>query len=650
MYTFFLRLMCLFALLWCSCKPERPRPTIIRLSTSDSIRLDSINNVFYNNRYSDQHKSIGALQVKKEIYDQYDTVYSKVDFYSSMVWYFSEIGIFDAAKKYVDSQWRLLQNNPLLAQNLKATVYASKGLYFAAQDLWDSAINNNLEALDLLKDCPDVQLSLSIADAISLAYIHQGNYEKAFYYYRPYIDQLNKPGKPARKLDILMNIFGMGNDSKNDSLEAIGDRCLFMAKQLADSVYLENAQPALDCLLARYYYKRNNIDSSLYYGKAALAYMQKGSEMGELAPLIYEGILKALIDQDRYSEAKVVLKDMQQHTDTAQYTAEMKSNYYRFLYQLELKYGSESKALKALQQLKIADDRLYTDRINDQLLKYETQMKRLANQNFIKEKEYEAKNQRYYVIFVTIIAVLALGASVYIYCHWKKKRSLERKYWQQQQKQQEMEHKNQLWEERNRISTEMHDDLGATLTTTLMAVEMVEMFPEQKEHLNRIRTATDKMYRQVSEIIWNLNTKNDDVSSLNSYMHRFASDFLTQAHVQLKWNINVDNRAKVIPSFQRRMIYLAFKELINNIVKHAQATLVTVRIQLHRDAYQLDIEDNGIGIQSAMEQKNTRYGSTGAGLENIKRNISRISGVVNWQRLSASGGCRVRVTVPVAGL
>lgn len=645
MYTFLLRLICIITLFQ-SCTSDRPRTAAIHLSPEDSAKVDSLNHIYFNNRYSDQSKTLSALQTERTIYKKYDTDFSNVEFYYNMVAYYTEVRLLDSAKRYVDSQ--LQQNVTVRAANLSAMIYATKGFYFSGLELWDSAISNNLQALALLKDNPDYKMSLNLADAICLAYIHQENYEKAFYYYRPYIDELNKPGGPARKLDILLNIFAMGNDSGSDSLKVIGDRCLFMAKRLADSICLENAQPVLDYNLANYYFRVNNVDSGIYYSNKALDYIRTKKTNGDHPELVYEQILNNLIAKDKYSQASAVYKEMQQNTDTAQYTRESKSNYYQFAYLLELKNGSLAAALKALQQLKTIDDEISKYKNSDLLLKYEAQTERLANENFVKQKEYEAKRQRYYAVFVTIIAILALASSIFIYYNWRKKRLLEQMYWRQQQKQQEMEHKGRLWEERNRIAREMHDDLGATLTATFLAVEMAEIFPGEKEHLQMIRNTTSTLYQQISEVIWNLNMQNDEIGSLNNYMLRFANDFLNSAGIKLNWNNHAGNTSKFIPGFQRRIIYLSFKELINNIVKHAQATVVKVSAALNGDIYQLTIEDNGIGIQSCMEQEDVRYGSTGYGLTNIRHNISRIAGTVNWQQVDVVGGSRVTISVLIA--
>ncbi|MNE53748.1 sensory histidine kinase UhpB [compost metagenome] len=163
-----------------------------------------------------------------------------------------------------------------------------------------------------------------------------------------------------------------------------------------------------------------------------------------------------------------------------------------------------------------------------------------------------------------------------------------------------------------------------------------------------VRNTANNLHQQVNEIIWNLNTSNDNICSLNNYMISFARKFLAEANITLKSEELLDDEYKMIPSFQRRMIYLSFKELINNIVKHAHATEVKVSIETLGDRYQLSIEDNGVGIDTPPEDpEDVPYGSSGYGLGNISRNISRLFGTVRWQQASASGGTRVDIDMNI---
>jgi len=633
---------------WISCTSDPTKPAIIHLSKADQRLKDSLWIEFFNYRYTNPEKALHQIFQCKVIEDKYDRQISEVNYYSRMVYFFAEVVMIDSARKYTDKQIQLLKNGGLEADNLKAHVYATKAYYFSGREQFDSAVANNLRALSLLKSCPDEKLKLDIADALSLACIRQENFKMAVYYYRPYMEEIKHSSNAAWTFDIMVNIFAMTYDSKNDSLMKIGKHYLFAAKRLADSVKLNNAQPALDYNLATYYFKENNADSGLYYSYRVIDYLKADTQMDNQLQMVYGKIVRYFIDQKQYTAAMAAFRDMQQNTDTATYSKSEKSNYWAYTYELEQHLGTPAAALNALRQQKAIDDEINKYEKNDQMLKYETRMKELENENFVRAREYEAKNQRYYVIFVTIIAIFTFAGSIYIYYYWRKKQLLEKMYWKQLHKRREFEHRNQLLEERTRISREMHDDLGTTLTSTLMAVEMVEMFPEQKEHLNMVRNTANNLHQQVNEIIWNLNTSNDNICSLNNYMISFARKFLAEANISLKSEELLDDEYKMIPSFQRRMIYLSFKELINNIVKHAHATEVKVSIETLGDRYQLSIEDNGVGIDTPPEDpEDVPYGSSGYGLGNISRNISRLFGTVRWQRANASGGTRVDIDMNI---
>ncbi|MNS64467.1 Sensor histidine kinase DesK [compost metagenome] len=534
--------------------------------------------------------------------------------------------------------------------NLTAKVYTTKAVYFAGRELWDSTIQNCIAGLALLKTCKDKQLEMAISDIISTTYLRQGNYPKAFFYYRAHIDQLNQQYSPAFKFEIMMNIFSMGNASENDSLKLIGKHYLFAAKALTDSVRLDNAQPILDHSLAIYYYSIQEGDSGLYYSYRVMDWLNRHDYSDDqLKMTSYANTINYLIGQKRYSEAKRLFSKMQQNTDTSTYSRASKSQYWNFYYQLEKQSGNSQFALQAFKRLKTINDSIAIDEQNEQLQQYEIRMKQLANDNYVKEKEYEARDQKYSVVFWTIIAIMTAAGSIFIYFHSKKKRQVERRYWQQLQIQKEFEHKIELQEERNRISREMHDDLGATLTSTLLAVEMVEMFPEQKQYLDIVRSTANNLRQQVNEIIWNMDTQNISIPSLNIFMISFALKFLEQADIKLHWEESVEDEQKQVSFLQRRMIYLSFKELINNIVKHASATEVWLFIQTQQDYYKLVIIDNGVGMKSGYGTQGLsadKYRSSGNGLANISRNLSRLFGTVEW-KLAAGGGTRVELNFKI---
>ena len=633
--------------LWCSCTPKSDQPAIIQLSPKDQQLKDSLWEQYYAHRYSDQQLVMSILRACRSLESKYDPIIGQVSYYANMVHFFSEVGMLDSARVYTDSQFRLLRSGQVKAGNLVAQAYATKGSYFAGREQWDSAIKNDMYALELLRTSPDRKTMLNVSDALSLIYLQQNNFEMAIQYYLPYIEDIKQSGNPARNFDIMINLYAMTDASGNDSLKQAGRNYLFSAKRIADSVQLDNAHPALEYMLATYYFGIHKDDSGLYYTNKAIALLKARPQIDNQMQMVYGQLVQYYLSAKNYPAAQQAYKEMQQNVDTTQFSKREKSEYLGYAFELESHLGTPASALSTLIRLKAVDDSISKDMRNDKLLKYEAHMKQLAHDNLINARAYEAKNQRYYMVFITIIAMLTFSASIYAFYYWKKKRLMENMYWNQLQKQKDVEHRNQLLEERSRISREMHDDLGTTLTSTLMAVEMIEMFPGQKEPMDMVRNTANNLHQQVNEIIWNLNTQNDNIRSLNNYMIRFAKQFLEQAHISLRLDESVEDETVTVPSFQRRMIYLSFKELINNIVKHAQATEVILSIRTGGNHYHMTIEDNGVGMEARKTNAAAPYGSSGYGLDNISRNIERLFGKVYWQPASPVGGTRVDIDMSI---
>jgi signal transduction histidine kinase len=182
--------------------------------------------------------------------------------------------------------------------------------------------------------------------------------------------------------------------------------------------------------------------------------------------------------------------------------------------------------------------------------------------------------------------------------------------------------------ERNRIAQEMHDDLGSSLTSVSMAVEMFNQNPNNTKSIQTINQSIGNLHQQVNEIVWSLNMRNDKVQNLLAYIHRFARNFLEEAHISLHWEESDDFKNIPIEGIVRRTLYLSSKELLNNIVKHAQASNVWISVNLEGRVMQLTIKDDGQGFD--VNQVVTEEGN-GNGLKNLQQNIQIINGTIEWK-------------------
>ena len=157
---------------------------------------------------------------------------------------------------------------------------------------------------------------------------------------------------------------------------------------------------------------------------------------------------------------------------------------------------------------------------------------------------------------------------------------------------------------RNQIAAEMHDDLGSGLSTIRVMSEMAKVGieqPEKKRQIERVAEQANDLIERMATIIWAMNTRNDTVENLIHYLYTYTMDFLETIGIDCHFSIpklppSVSN--EVIIGEKRREIFLTVKEALNNIVKHAKATAVTITIVLKNNVLEISIRDNGIGLNS----------------------------------------------------
>ena len=197
--------------------------------------------------------------------------------------------------------------------------------------------------------------------------------------------------------------------------------------------------------------------------------------------------------------------------------------------------------------------------------------------------------------------------------------------------------------ERTRIASEMHDDLGSGLTTIRYLSDKAlqqAMDKTEAEQITRIAEHSNRLVRNMSEIIWAMNARFDNAESLVSYLRRYASEFLEEHHMPLQFNIEQDSLDTIpFSGEKRRNIFLVFKEILHNTIKYAQAKGVSVSIDTG-DVFTIHILEKGaMGFdpQTASEKGN--------GLYNIRKRMDAIRGQIRYQR--TPDGMEITITIPL---
>jgi len=191
---------------------------------------------------------------------------------------------------------------------------------------------------------------------------------------------------------------------------------------------------------------------------------------------------------------------------------------------------------------------------------------------------------------------------------------------------------------RNHIASDLHDELGSTLSSISLSTELIkdsigEKVPEANGLLKQISTNVAEMMESMSDIVWTINTKNDSFKSIIRRMRSFAAEMLEPNEIEFLFHIQSGIEDTKLNMQQRKNIYLVFKESIHNIVKYSLAQ--EVRISLIKEQYDivLSVEDNGIGFDT--EASNNEFG--GNGLYNIRKRAEELAGSVDIKSAKGEG-------------
>ncbi|MEO7306758.1 MAG: ATP-binding protein [Ferruginibacter sp.] len=179
--------------------------------------------------------------------------------------------------------------------------------------------------------------------------------------------------------------------------------------------------------------------------------------------------------------------------------------------------------------------------------------------------------------------------------------------------------------ERSRIAADMHDDLGSGLTKITYLSQMAINKEDSKADLLAIKKTSTELVENMSEIIWAMKEENNSLEDLLYYIKVYAVEYCAANHLNCIIQFPEKLPAGNITGQNRRNIYLAAKETLHNVVKHAHAEIVTITVSFDK-GWVLSIKDDGGGIAINAIRPDQLFG--GNGLKNIKNRIKAVNGRV----------------------
>jgi ligand-binding sensor domain-containing protein len=179
---------------------------------------------------------------------------------------------------------------------------------------------------------------------------------------------------------------------------------------------------------------------------------------------------------------------------------------------------------------------------------------------------------------------------------------------------------------RSTISGDLHDEVGASLTSisifSEMAKKSVPPHSKEAEYLQRIGDRSRDSIEKMSDIIWSINPQNDNLQQMLIRMKNYASEVTEAKDLAMNWNEEGKLSVAGLNMEQRKHFYLVFKEMMNNVIKHAAAKNINIHIIATANQIFLQIKDDGKGFDTGISLP-------GNGLKSMQRRADLLNGNIN---------------------
>ncbi len=186
---------------------------------------------------------------------------------------------------------------------------------------------------------------------------------------------------------------------------------------------------------------------------------------------------------------------------------------------------------------------------------------------------------------------------------------------------------------RTRIATDLHDDIGSSLTQIAVLSEVARGQASASDDsstqipLERIKIVSKDLVAAMSDVVWAINPNKDFLHDLVQRMRRFASDLLTGKGIKFEFHTPEDENNLSLGANIRREVLAIFKEAVNNLVKYSECSRAVIDFRIENNLLVLKINDDGKGFDAEhILSSDFSPEQGGNGLVNIRRRVKDLGG------------------------
>ena len=496
----------------------------------------------------------------------------------------------------------------------KNNLYKNKAMILLNLGSVYSIEKDSINYLNNLKECIKTARAKKINTILSKAYVNL-----ALYY-------LNKNPKEAKKLfQLALNESIANKDVKLQLNIHINLSNLYLDEnKLQSMLYHLDKAKKLQTILSdsnalfyiyfnygAYYREKNNSINTINYFLKALQISKTSNIPPDRIIAIYEELAESYENNKQYKEANFYHKKFRTLTDSV-FTVEKN----KIFNELHTKYEVDKKNLKI--------DLLHKDNLL-------------------------IKNRRDFIIYLSLFIFIILVIVLLSYKNkikFEKIRSIEKQKNYENEialmnKNKEINEIKAKYEgqnnERNRLSKEIHDGVGASLAGLRLQLSQVNEELKNKQ-ISTINNQLTNVFKELRAISHNLNLNYIEENNLNKLLKELIQNYAIDKSMTIKLNVFPDDALNNINKNLKINLYRIFQELLFNTKKHAKAKNIEISITHHDNFLNIIYEDDGIGFKE-------HYKKSGIGLHNIKERISLFNGDLNIESIE-NKGTTVLINIP----
>jgi signal transduction histidine kinase len=568
--------------------------------------------VYHNMGVAKEH--LGLYQESLEYYQQGHEIRKKLGLKTEVAFSLNSVGniyVFlnnysRALELYLES---LKISEELNNKNAIANTYNNIGMVYDYTGDLDKAFDYYDRARQAYEALKDKRGLAGVLNNIGLIYKNKHLPEKSIPYYQQSL-KLFEELKSAYGVAVLQNNLGVAYGLMNDQGQALQyhRQALTTNTKIGNNDGIANSHNSIGDL----YLTLKQFDEADVYFRKGLTIAQQIKSTDRMAES-YEGLANAREGMKDYKSALTFSRQARVLRDTL-YSSEKSQK----LYEMEQKYES------ALKEKQIA------------LLNSETERQKLE----IAQKN-ELIDQRTIQLALVAASLVFLGVAVYLFYSRLRLRQTANLEMARIEKDQAII--KSIYEQRMNISKDMHDEIGSGLTHISLLSEMItsqkRSDADMRTEIQTISTISRQLVQSMSEIIWAINPKNETLENLTSYLREQTNKYFEPFDVHYTISIPEQLPAVKLTNLQRRNLFLVTKETLNNALKHAHASAVSLSVDIQEKIIRFRIVDNGKGFESE------KIRNTANGLKNMRSRMSDIGG--NFEITSSAEGTVVTYVMPL---